>query len=332
MKYHLGIAQGGGEPQAQLAAAQGRLLGLGRAGGACHATHGMERALQEMERAVQGACQGHPGARAALDRLAAGVTGIDWPEEEGLLRSAISARFGLDPARVTAVNDCVIAMRAGTAKQDALAVCAGTGLNCCARNREGGQLVFGYYVQDDCQGASALADRTFRLVVQAGAGIVRHSPFITRVLDHFGMATVDAFLRARVKGQLEEALVRGLPLLLDQADTAGDADARRLLADFARDVSAYAIAAMERLGLLERQANLVLSGGGFKGRGDTLRRGIRQAVLSKAPGTQVLDGRFEPEVGAVMMALEDSWGSLSPQALKALDEDAGRLGLLRLAG
>ncbi|MGE5598586.1 MAG: N-acetylglucosamine kinase [Bacteroidota bacterium] len=304
--YLLGLDQGGSKTAAVVADCDGRLLGVGYAGGACHASDGLERAMAMAGRATAEALARAGLTAGQVGLLVAGMTGADWPEEYDLLRAALADALGI--GNVTVVNDCLIAMRGGTDMPYGAVLCAGSGLNAAVKSPDGRLFVFGYYVDDEDQGATALGRRAIKAVVAAEAGLDPPTSLTRAVLKYFGLHTVEELLRKQVCGALAAKDLAGLaPLLIAEAG-AGDPAASGLVVGFGRRIARYAVAGLRRFAMLDTAVEVVLSGGVFKGGGSLLAGAVTAAVRAAAPKAMVIDARLEPVAGAVLMALDDIHG------------------------
>lgn len=306
MGYLLGIDQGGSKTAAVVADRDGCLLGACYAGGACHVNDGLGRAMAMAEQAATGALARAGLAAGQVELLVAGMTGADWPEEYDLLRAALIDALGI--GNVSVVNDCLIAMRGGTDMSYGAVLCAGSGLNAAVKSPDGRLFVFGYYVDDEDQGATALGRKAIKAVVAAEAGLGPPTSLAQAVLGHLNYRTVEELLRSQVSGALAAHSIAGLtPLLITEAG-AGDPAASELIVEFGRSIARYAIAGLKRFAMLDTAVEVVLSGGVFKGGGSMLSGAVAAAVRAAAPKAVVIDARLEPVAGAVLMALDDIHG------------------------
>ena len=135
MKYVMGIDQGSSKTYAIVGDDGGNVLGFGKSYGACHSNTGMKYAMKAVKEAVNEALKQAGLELTEIDTLAAGMTGMDWEFEEELLREELEQLTHI--RNIAVVNDCIIAMRAGSSRPYGAVLCAGSGLNCAARNRNG---------------------------------------------------------------------------------------------------------------------------------------------------------------------------------------------------
>lgn len=329
MRVILGIDQGGSKTHAAVADETGRLLGAGRGPGACHSNHGMEAAMAGVAEAVRGACEAAGVPLASIGAVAAGMTGVDWPDEAELLRRALAGTLGLPRETIRVVNDCIVALRAATSRPAGCILCAGSGLNCGVRDGRGGEYTFGYYVPAADQGGMALGQRVLQAVYDAESGVGPATALTPAVLERTGCADTDELLRRQVSGGLESRLVLQLPRVAEETALAGDEASIALLRRFGRDAARYAVAGLRRLHLEGEAVEVVLSGGVFKCRAPALLDAVRTEIRTAAPRAVVVDSAWEPVVGAVLLALDGREGADSDAIQRNVRRDAPRFHLVR---
>lgn len=328
MRYVLGIDQGGTKTHALVGDELGHILGAGCDEGSCHSVNGMDHAMWAAGSAARMALERAHIAADDLAAVAAGMTGVDWPEEAGLLNGALSRTLGVDRAKIHVVNDCIIALRAATDNPRGCVLCAGTGLNCAVRDGAGGEYVFGYYIPDADQGGLALAERVLRAVFDAQSGMGPATSLTGRCLAVAGCDTVDALLRKKVECRLTKAERNQLPIIVEEEALKGDAVSAQILTRFGRDTAAYAAAALRRMGLELQPVDVVLSGSIFKCKAPMLIRAVRETVLATAPRARIIESALEPAVGALLLALDDL-GASGERIQRHLERDAQRFNMVR---
>lgn len=332
MQYVLGIDQGGSKTHAMVSDEVGRLLGAGAGRGACHSENGLAAATEAVREASREAlaAAGIPSTDAAF--VAAGMTGIDWPHEAPLLRGELSGLLGVPQERVRVVNDAVIALRAGTSSPSGCVLCAGSGLNCAVRRDAEHEYVFGFYIRDDCQGGSALAERAIQAVLDAEAALSGPTLLTGLILDFFGFKTVDDLLMAKVTTGLGAKRKLEVPKLLERAAAMNDPAALEVLARFGRDVARYAVSGLRRMGMLEEAVEVVLSGSVFKCGLPVLQESVAAEIHKFAAHARIVDSVYEPVIGAVLMALDNLPGIDHSEIDAHIKRDAGRFNMIRKNG
>jgi N-acetylglucosamine kinase-like BadF-type ATPase len=328
VEYIIGLDQGGSKTAAVVADARGNILGYGVSGGANHASTGMEYAMKMAREACDKALSEANLTIDNIEIISAGLTGADWPFEYDLLRDNLQKATGIKNVKV--VNDCIIAMRGGTSKPYGAIICAGSGLNVAARNPEGTEYVFGYYIDDDYQGGGALGRNTIKAVFFAEAGIIQPTILTGYVLNFYGIQNVDDLLFKRVNGQLPGD-VRDLTPLLFKAAEAGDNTSIKIITEFGQGIAAYAIAGLKRLNMLELELDVVLSGSVFKADSPILREVVTDAILEKVPKARIVNAVYEPVVGGMILALDTLYkGVPDEDVMKNVYDTSKKFGLIRV--
>ena len=302
MTHVLGLDAGNTKTVALLAQLDGTIVGSGRAGcGDIYGAGSPEAAMVQLDLAIAGALGGVGLDASALAASCFSMAGADWPEDFEVIRCQLDAR-GLR-RRVSIYNDAIGALRAGSPDGFGVSVACGTGTATGARHPDGRLFHTSYWQAP--QGAPELGQQVLDAVLRAELGLDPPTRLTARVLDFFKMDTVEEVLHrltARVRppdpslGPLARALLdetlQGDPAALSIAHRHGTA-----LGD-------YALVAAQRVGLAHTGFTLVMAGGVLRHPAPALRAALVERVRAVAPEVRPLMSRFEPVVGAVLLALE----------------------------
>jgi N-acetylglucosamine kinase-like BadF-type ATPase len=117
--------------------------------------------------------------------------------------------------------------------------------------------------------------------------------------------------------------VASLCPLVVRAAQQGDRTARRILVAAGHELGRLAVALIKRLYMTPEAFAVVPFGGVFKA-GDLVLDSFRQTIAATAPGAQVVLPRFEPVVGAVLLALDDLGVTIDWPILETIEQSAGR--------
>jgi N-acetylglucosamine kinase-like BadF-type ATPase len=326
--YNLGIDQGGTKTVAIVADNDGRILGRGFGAGACHFFDGMPKAMAAVETAVQQALAQAGLKPSDLRAVSAGMAGANWPEEICALEAGLHGLLPVTDIRVC--NDCLIALRGGTASPRCAVICAGTGLNVAARVTAAPVFVYNNYIEDMDQGARALGARALRAIFLSEIGALCSTSLTEAALAFFGLDRVELLLLAYQRQQLSKPIESFSPLLFTAAD-ASDRFALDILYQFALSISRYPIAAIQKYGARQAEIDIVLSGGLFKAKGTLLRETIATEIHRVAPAARIIEAEYEPVVGAVLQLLDTTYqGAIPPSVMQNCRASAEKLELLRI--
>jgi len=311
----LGVDGGNTKTIALVARIDGTITGIGRDGcsdiyGAASAEAAVEATTSAVEAALQAA-----GIRPSA--LAAGVfsmAGADWPEDMEFVESAMTERgFG---RRVIVVNDAMGALRAGSPDGTGVVVVCGTGAATGAR-APGGRAWHTSFWQDT-QGSRHLALKALEAIYRAELYIEPSTTLTARVLEIFDRSTVEEVLHlftARHQKPPRD-LSRVTSALLEEA-AGGDSLAGKIVHDHGAALGDYAVAAARRVGIIGTPFTLVLAGGVLRHPGSSI---LTDAIVSRvritSPQACPVMSRFEPVVGALLLALEAAGISVGEPLLR----------------
>lgn len=329
MKYIIGIDQGASKTHALVSDEYGNVLGMGKSYGACHSSEGMAYAVTSANEAVVQALEQSGVALRHIEVIAAGMTGVDWDFEEKMLAEALREVFPA-PKHIKVVNDCIIAMRAGTRKKYGSVLCAGSGLNCAVINESGEQIVYGFYIDEEFQGGFSLGKRTVRAVTDSHIGLKPETKLTEMLLGYFKVNTVDELLYKKVTGAITSGDYLHLPIILEEAAAQNDAVALSLLADYGRNIAMYVICGMEKLSMLDTDADVILSGSIFKCRLPILREAVSIEIHKRAVNAKIVDAVYEPIVGAALLGLESLREGLTREVYENLEASAEKFPIKRV--
>ncbi|UCC63837.1 MAG: ATPase [Anaerolineae bacterium] len=298
--FVVGVDGGTTKTIALVADGQGHILGAGRGGNSNWTGDDVEVPMRVVVTTVQKALQ---QAAKSGDDIAVGLFGLagaDWPEDYER-RTAVLERSGI-ARRVIVKNDALVGWRAGTRGQYGVVIAAGTGTNTAIVTPDGREWCYGYYALYG--GAGNVAQEAIRAVLREEDGRGVPTALTGMVLKRLGYPTAEALLKAMVAGQLDRGRVLSLCPLAFEAAHNGDDVAVDIIVKQGEALAEYATAGIRRFGMKDLEFDVVLSGGLFKGRGPLLIDTIAQAVHRVAPRTHIVRTRFEPAVGAVLLAYD----------------------------
>lgn len=326
--YSLGIDQGGTKTIAIVADDEGQILSKGIGEGACHFFDGMPKAIGAVQKAATHALTEAKIATRNITAISAGLAGANWPEEVTALETELRALFPIENIRV--YNDCLIAMRGGTAKTYCAVICAGTGLNVAVRFGEDGPFVFNNYIEDLDQGARGLGARALRAIFLSQIGALPSTKLTQIALSLFGLENVDQLILAYQRQQLRKPIQDLSPLLFEAASQS-DSVAQNIVREFALSISRYPIGAIQKQKVQNAEMDIVLSGGLFKARGTSWVEIISTEILRVAPKAKIVEAEYEPVVGAALLILDSKYrGKIPASVMRNCHASAKKLNLLRV--
>lgn len=313
----LGIDAGGTKTLAILAAADGRAVAEGRAGGANLRTHGelvVEKTLHAViDQALDG-CGALPAA------VCLGIAGVDRADDAATIRG-VMRRLGFRD-RTLIVNDALIALVAGAGEPAGLVVVAGTGSIAYGVNRGGLAARSGGWgpVLADEGSGYWIGRRALVAVMRHADGRGPRTALTPMVLQRLDVARPDEVVNEIYEGPERRQLVAALGGLVEEARAAGDAVAAEILREAAAELALAAASVVGRLDMRGDVFPTFLSGGVFRSM-PWLAGEVSARLLEVAPRTTAALLEVEPAMGAVTLALAEAAGRARvPRYVEALPE------------
>jgi N-acetylglucosamine kinase-like BadF-type ATPase len=308
MSRRLVLAVDGGNSKTDLALldTDGRLRAFER--GPLSSPHhvGLEGAVEVVERlladAVAGA--GLSGRRPVADVAQLMMAGADLPAEEAELEAAVSARRWA--ARTTVRNDTFALLRAGSDRGWGVAVVCGAGINCVGVAPDGHHVRFPALgaITGDWGGGYDVGLAALGAAARSEDGRAPASTLERLVPRHFGLQTPAEVGEAIHLGQISLRRMPELaPLVLGEA--VHDPAAQAIVDQLAREVVAFAAAALNRLGLAGQPVEVILGGGLMRAASPRLRNTIDAGLRAAGPGVVANVVTDAPIVGAALLGLDE---------------------------
>ena len=319
MKYVLGIDQGGSKTHAIIMDETGLVRGLGKSYGVCHSSSTMEKAMQAVEESAREALKQGGLSMEDISCAAAGMTGVDWNYEAKLLENAI--RKKLEIKNVYVVNDCIIAMRAGTTNEVSGVLCVGSGTNCAVKNKDD-LFVYGFYIADEHQGGMSLGRKTIRAVFDSHMGLIGETVLTGELLSYFKVSTVDELLFKSATGQIEAREYLYIPQILEKAGLAGDKEAVAIWEQYGKTLAGYVTVRMKKMELRDEEIEIILSGSVFKCRVPEFKAAVSREIKAYAPNALIKESVYEPVVGAGLLGLDHLFKIIEPEVYENLEKSA----------
>jgi N-acetylglucosamine kinase len=278
---------------------EGRVRGRGIAGPADHVDEPAD------SRRAATACE-----RAVREALVAGGQPPDAPLEAALigLSGYEGAWHGVEPelrARVQRYeHDAPVALAGALSERPAAVVIAGTG-SVAYGETSGGRTIqvggYGYLFGDEgssfalARAALAAAMRT------ADRGVT--TDLALAALAFFDVRSLRELVRAVSLRTISRPQVAAFARVVHDAARLGDEEARAMVDDAAAALAALGLLIVERLGGTEEDpVGVAFVGGGFANA--EFRAAVEHRFAGSAPNGRVVTARYEPAVGAALLACE----------------------------
>ncbi|MFC8505589.1 N-acetylglucosamine kinase [Streptomyces sp. NPDC057411] len=316
----LAVDAGNSKTDVAVLARDGSVLGAARGGGFQPPVVGVGTALDALAEIVGRACA-EAGTAPEFAHVDACLANADLPVEEAELKAALEARGWSRSVRVH--NDTFAILRAGIDEPRGVAVVCGAGINCVGMLPDGRTARFPAIgkISGDWGGGGGLADEALWFAARAEDGRGEPTALARTLPGHFGLPTMYALIEALHLGRIPLERKHELTPVLFRTSAEGDPVAGALVDRLADEVVALASVALDRLGLLDEAAPVMLGGSVLAARHPRLDARIAGLLAVKAPKAVIGVVTAPPVLGAGLLAL-DAVGA-GPGAAARLREHYG---------
>ncbi len=300
MKLVAGIDAGQSSTTAVVVDERGYVRGRGAAGPADHVDEpaGSGKCAEACASAVARAlaAAGLP-PKTALDAVRIGLSGYD-----GAFDGRAPA-FGT--ASVRMIHDAPVALAGAVQTRPAVVVIAGTGSVAYGEDGAGAAVRVGGwgYVFGD-EGSAFTVAREALATAMAADDRARPSPLGEAALAFFDRRSLRELATLALQGRIGRDALAGFARVVHDAARLGQPEAVAIVERAAAALAELATVAIARLGLEQRPVAVALAGGAF--RSETFATVVRERLAALAPAAQVVTPRYDPAVGAALLAFADA--------------------------
>lgn len=318
----LAVDAGNSKTDVALIAADGTVLGAARGGGFQPPVVGVAAAVAELARTVARAAAdaGLPGPGDAAgdgtplaEHTSACLANADLPVEEEQLQAAVHACGWARSTRVA--NDTFAILRAGVDAPRGVAVVCGAGINCVGMLPDGRTARFPALgrISGDWGGGSGLAEEAMWYAARAEDGRGGPTALATTLPGHFGLPSMYALIEALHLEAIPAHRRHELTPVLFATSDAGDPVARSILDRQAEEIVVLAAVALDRLGLLDQETDVVLGGGVMAARNPYLMERLTERLTASAPKARPRVVTAPPVLGAALLGLDHTGAPATAQ-------------------
>lgn len=321
----LALDQGQTKTIALVLSEEGGILGTGMAGGASHYKDGLEKASAMMQEAARCAISQAGLSERDILEVCGGIAAANWPEEISMLQEEMKRVFRVEKVKV--LNDCVIALRAGTDSDDAIVLCTGSGMNSAVFAGGKLQLVYNNYIDMFDQGSEGLGARAFKAAFESHMGYRPPTTLGERLMEHFKIYDMDRLMLAFYRNQLPGPLKEVAEIVFEEASH-NEPAALEVIYSFGKSISQYVTGAVRRFGVDPAKFRVILSGGVFKNPNPLLYETVCSQIHRAYANIKIEQSFYEPIIGAALAVLDER-GPKTDAAHVRCKKDAEELGLVR---
>ncbi len=298
LNYVIGIDAGSTKTDAIVANLEGRPLGAGSSGCANWEIVGEKGAADALQDAIRRALDKAGADLTNVRHIHVGAAGLDWPEDEGRLRDALTPFLGDVP--LTLENDSYLGARACAPTAHGITVSAGSGV--CASYLGAGDEKYFYGYFGELGGGTAIDQLALHAVLRAEDGRGPKTELTSSIPKATGHASVRDLLHALTREgyTLTHTIIR--PSLFDTA-ARGDSVAIDVVTTFGRELGLMATNLIMKYRLKGSASYVIASGSLFTRTGPLLFDVFRRIVHGADDSATVLLSDRPAVAGAVRVAL-----------------------------
>lgn len=318
MNYVLGIDGGGTKTISAIADIEGHLLSFGRSGPSNPLAVGEISAKKSIMEAIDDAIN-RSGVNISRFKVAClGIAGAGNISGKSIMERITKE---LDIAdKVIIENDATIALVGATACSYGVIVIAGTGSVAFGINeygerwRAGG---WGYIVGDEGSGYD-IGRKAIMDALRSYDGRGPKTLLLYEITKHFNLSSIDEIIERIYVAGMERHEIAALAPLVAKAAGEGDKVAKRILNEAGRELGLAAKAVIKKLRMENDEFDLAVTGGVFKA-GEMVLNPFKKIIKKVAPKCRIICPKFEPVIGAILLALKEINVKIDSKVLKNIE-------------
>lgn len=320
MSRVVGVDAGGTKSFCLAADLDGRIIGFGKAGPGSFEVVGLETAKVNILKCVERALRQGDALKDEVRQGVFALAGADfYPEDFEMLTQAME---DLHVARkCTVKNDSIAGLRAGIRRPYGICIIMGSGFNGAGLGKDGREVryISEGFLYGDIGGGHTIAREVLHHAYRSWDGRGRKTVLEQKVLEYFEYQDMYELARYLYYNREPHKRIPGLcPICFDSAFD-GDEVAVELVTRFGKEAGVSANALVRKLDLQDDEFEVVLAGSVFKGKGPLLIDTVKETIRPIAPKAHVITPRYEPVVGALMLALEEAGVEINGEVEANLD-------------
>jgi len=303
MLYVLGIDGGGTKTIALAADLRGNVLGKGTSGAANYQTVGLDTAIAALKEASEGAIAAAGIKTQQIAAACFGLAGVGRETDRALLLPAIEELQLAD--KIILKHDAAIALAGATACQPGIVVIAGTGSMVFGMNESGETARAGGWgnILADEGSAYYIGRRALTAACRAYDGRGQETALMDELIEHLALGHFTDIVKRIYDKETSPQKIASLAPLVSRLAKAGDDVSIEILKDAGEELALAASAVIKSLGMEDDEFQVATSGSVFKA-GELLLIPFAESVKSTARRAKVIPPKFEPAMGAALLALQ----------------------------
>lgn len=317
MVLFAGVDGGATKTVAVVGRLDGTLLGSARAAPSNYHNVGVKKAVKAIQTSVSVACRRANASTKDLETIVMGLAAMDSPRDF-LIGRKVAYLTGLGKRRIVK-HDSMIALYAATLGRPGIVVNAGTGSFATGIDAHGRVIRAGGWgnIIDDEGSAYDIGKLGIRASLRALDGRERKTAIAKMLVTKFRLRTLENVVHEVHEKPMTVEEVSAICKLVAQAALRGDRAARSIFAHEGRVLARLVSTIAQRLDMTRSKPNVYCTGGVFKA-GAIILNPFRRELRKSIPRFTIARARFEPVVGAFIMALKEEGVQARGRALANL--------------
>jgi len=299
-----GVDGGATKTVAVVGGLDGTLLGSARAPSSNYHNVGVKKAVKAIRTSVGVACRRAGASTEDLETVVMGLAAMDSPRDF-LIGRKVANLTGLGRRRIVK-HDSVIAVYGATLGEPGIVVNAGTGSFAAGIDANGRVIRAGGWgnIIDDEGSAYDIGKLGIRAALRGLDGREKETAIAKMLVGKFKLRTLENVVHEVHEKPMTVEEISAVSKLVAQAALGGDRAARSIFEHEGRVLASSVSAIALRLDMTTSKPDVYCTGGVFKA-GGTILNPFRRELRKNIPRFTIRRARFEPVVGAFILALKE---------------------------
>jgi len=299
----LAVDGGGTGCRAAFCNRSGQILGFAEGNSCNYHSIGIEKAAESLIVLLTAL-----GKKQALhiNSVVLGLAGLDTKKDAAILTSIvqqalIAANIAADT--IYLCNDAMLTLKGTAGHNNGVLIAAGTGSIACGITQEGLETRvggWGHRVGDEGSGYS-IGKAAIAHILKSYDGREKPSGLATAILKELALADEDDLINWVYSSRFSVAQVAALTPTIIRLAEEGDQQGNKIIQHACRELGGMALTVIRKLGLLNAEFSLILSGGVLKN--PLVHRLVIQLLTSTCPKLQVIAPSCQPICAALRYGL-----------------------------
>lgn len=317
----LGVDGGGSSTRVAVATASGELLGVGMSGAGNFHDVGVTLVRQHIEEALAAAWQqaGQLPRNASVAFL--GLGSVASHSDRETIRQLAQELQLAPPGNLGVDHDLSIALAGGLAGQPGIVLIVGTGCASFGKSLQGDTWRAGGWgpTLDDVGSSGWLGLQAMVATVRQFDGRGSRTVLSNHVFESLGLSDIQEILWKVDGAKMTRREMAAMARHVTAAAEAGDEVARGIITRGAGELALLPATVAEKLRLRQQLETVPLAiAGGLTKAGPFFTTALHDAIRRKLPEVDIMEPRCQPVLGAVLLAIEQLTGRISPQVVDNL--------------